>query len=349
MRYSVLHADLKEHRDVIVGLWKSAYHEMTGERYGWIYENGYVGPPSSLLLRHNRSRAFVGLVTIFPRTLFAGGRKIRSVICGDFIVLKRHRTLGPALFLQKEAILEARRSGSELIYGFPNEKSEPILRRLGYEVLDRIVTMTKVLRSHYLLKDKIRFTPASRLLSGIIDKPLEIFSESVFEKKLRKYAFETDTSFDARFDRLWERISAQFSLIGERSGSYLRWRFRQIPRRSYRLFALTSTDASEVLGYIVYSECEARIQIVDFAFARDLDVFDALFAGFSKYQRSRGSHSITINVAGSPPLVHRFRRHGYHVRSSGRTILTFNPSDNPFPIDMAKSGCWYLTEGDSDV
>lgn len=349
MRYSVLKADLKAHRDVIVGLWKSAYDEMSGDRYGWIYENSHLGPPTSFLLRHNLSGKLVGLVSIFPRNLFVGGRKVRSVICGDFIVLKGHRTLGPALFLQKEAMLEARRSGSELIYGFPNDKSEPILRRLGYDILERIVTMTKVLRSEYLLKDKIRLMFASRLLSEIIDTPMEIFSESVFERKLRKYSFEADASFDARIDRLWERISAQFSLIGERSASYLHWRFREVPHCSYRLFTMASPGTSEVLGYIVYSQGEARTQIVDFAYAGNLGVFDALFAGFSKYQRSRGTHSIAINVAGSPPLVHRFRRHGYHVRGSGRTILTFDPSDNPFPMDTVKSGCWYLTEGDSDV
>src|SRR5260370_702874 len=64
-------------------------------------------------------------------------------------------------------------------------------------------------------------------------------------------ALEILSSFDARFDQLWERASAARRLSADRSSEYLNWRFARCPERTYTAYALVREVNREVLGYLV--------------------------------------------------------------------------------------------------
>ena len=53
-------------------------------------------------------------------------------ITGDFGIDKQYRTVGPALKMQKAGIAGCEDGRLDVLYGYPNEKSEPVQRRAGF-------------------------------------------------------------------------------------------------------------------------------------------------------------------------------------------------------------------------
>ena len=75
----------------------------------------------------NDSNSIVGSYTLFPRRIVVNGRPVRGYVCGDLVVDTAHRALGPALFLVNAALAKCEEEDPTVLFGFPNDKSEPVL------------------------------------------------------------------------------------------------------------------------------------------------------------------------------------------------------------------------------
>src|SRR5688500_13696162 len=108
--YTVREASLDDTADTsaLFGVWDAAYPAALAPRFDWLYRRNPAGPARVWLLCTPTGEA-VGGLSVFPRRFWAGGRHLSGAIVGDMIVLPAHRTLGPALMLQRavQARLEA--------------------------------------------------------------------------------------------------------------------------------------------------------------------------------------------------------------------------------------------------
>src|SRR5262249_28885102 len=87
----------------------------------------------------------VGTAGLGLRRLFLDGVTAQVGLASDFAVDPEHRSVQPALQLQK-AVLACLGDDLPLIYGLPNRKSSAVFRRLGYQEVGTLRRFVKVLR-----------------------------------------------------------------------------------------------------------------------------------------------------------------------------------------------------------
>lgn len=349
MNYSILKADLRKDRENIVDLWKRNFPGLSEERYSWIYEGNLYSSVVCFLVKETEHDRVIGAATLFPRRIVVNGKIYLSAIAGDFVVDINHRGLGPALLLQKAAVLSCSRGTFAMLYGFPNKKSETVLLKAGYKVLGDCLRMTKPLRSEYYLQKHIKTSAIRKALSKPVDLTAKVMSKESYYRHNRKYAVETPLFFDERFDELWGKVSTLVPVIGERSSSYLNWRFKRSPQHDYFVFALTLKENASLLGYIVYSVADNKIAIADLL-SIDMDkTFDSLLAEFLISQRKKGISSVSLNYMGTHLLIDKLKEYGFSIREKINKVLFFTSPESPFQSRLSDKENWYLLPGDNDI
>jgi hypothetical protein len=285
---------------------------------------------------------------LFPRRTLIDGKHYRAGIAGDFAVDREHRGVGPALSLQRAAVSNCRERRFDVLYGFPNRRSQSILQRAGYKAVADVLRMTKPLRSRYYLKRRIETPFVTRALSRPVDFVIRLISGE-YHRNQNRYSFETPSFFDERFDDLWKKGSTRFPIIGERTSSYLNWRYARSPHVTYSVFALTPKGDDALLGYIVYHIRENKANIADL-FSLDLDVtLDLLISGFINHLRKNCIDSVTVCYAGTQVFINKLLDHGFSIREREGKIVVYSPSDNPLYAFLLNKENWYLMPGDNDI
>lgn len=347
-RYSISMADLKKNKEDILALWERNFTQVPENRYPWIYEENPAGPAACWIAKDLTNNEVVGETALFPRRISINGKICIVGIAGDFAVDKEHRGLGPAMPLQKAAISHCRDKNFFLLYGFPNKKSASILLRAGYKRLGDVFRMTKPLRSQYHLKKHFDAPVLTRALSKPIDFAIRLITKNQYKNNTR-YTFEVPSLFDERFDDLWKRASTRFAIIGERSSSYLNWRYKRSPYNAYSIFALISNGGNSLLGFIVYQTAQNKTNIVDLL-SLDLEkTFDSLMSEFINFSSRISVDSISICYAGSQAFVKKITEYGFSIRDRDEKIVIYTQADAPLHDFLSQEDNWYLMQGDNDI
>ena len=246
--------DVKTDRETVISLWQGnlGSEERLAAKFDWFYRDCPWGSPLIELLRCESSAQWVGVAVAGPRRMLWQGNAIRSGVLVDFAVLPAHRSLGPALQLQK-ALIAAAADHFDLLYGFPNPKAAPIFRRLGYVELGELVRYARILRHGHYLQRKLPRTVA-QALGWIIDR---LSALRRWPRRLRNTGVNRTWSdqIDARMDELWKRSAPNQGLIGVRDVAMLRWRFDQAPGRRLHYLLLTEPGSGDLLAWFA---CEAH-------------------------------------------------------------------------------------------
>lgn len=348
MKYVISKADLQSTRHEIHSLWEQNLPFLTDFRYVWHYEKNPFGPAICLVVRDEKMDA-VGSAALFPRRILLNGKSYSAAIAGDFSINKSHRVLGPALALQKALIASARETGITILYGVPNALSTPVFKTVGYRLLGKLDRMTKPLRSRYYLGRYIKSDLLLSVCSRTVDWGMKAVSAERYIRKSPDRTYAVQDEFDARFDAFWERAAREYPVIAERSSAALRWRFLQSTQERHHIFTLTKNDNHELLGYIVYTQDNSTVRIMDLL-ARDTEkTFDQLIGGFIRFQRTAGAHSITICYLGNGKLVRKLLRYGFSARPDKDVVMVYlapGAADASTLMDAQK---WHFLSGDSDI
>jgi hypothetical protein len=341
----ILKANIKTNKKEIINLWNNNFQDVPVKRYEWIYENNQAGEASCWLAEKNGE--IVGSTALFPRRLFIKGQVVTGGIAGDFSVKREHRDFGTALSLQREALLNYLKDGFDFLYGFPNKHSEGVLKRSGYSILGDIISLTRLLRSQYFLKKSLAL-PITRIVSKPVDIAMKIFAKENLYIRSKEHSTEVLTSFDSRFDRFWEKALPNFTIIGERSSSYLNWRFASSPHNNYSVFITKQTKTDDILGYIIFSTTQNRVDIKDMLYL-DANTIDILLSEFLLFLRRKGFDAASISLAGCDDLVKKMRRYGFSIRGRERKLLVHFLPDSCYSQYFEEIKNWYLMAGDNDI
>ncbi len=339
-------ADLKRDKEDIIRLWERNFSNVPRERFDWIYENNPAGVPSCWLVK--KEGQVVGSIALFPRRLYINGQAVTAGIAGDLSVIRAFRLLGPAMSLLNEVSSSYIKEGFDLIYTLPNEKSVNIAKRSGYSVIGDILSLTRPLKSQYYLRKKIHYPIISKLLQKPVDFAMRIFAKENFFKHHKESSCEVLTSFDSRFDTLWEKALPNFAIIGERTSSYLNWRFVNSPHESYSIFIIKQVSNHDILGYIVFNTVKNRVKIADIL-SIDSNTLDILLSEFILYSRRENIDSISIRLGGCSDMLRKLQSHGFSIRGNEGKLLGLFPPDSPFSKYFTDIKNWYLMDGDNDI
>ena len=242
------------------------YNNITGrcrtiEQHRWEWLETPNGIGSIWVITESGSGVVVGHHGLIPIKLDYFG-KIYLIGKTENTIL-HPKYLGTGIyFIFEKKFLQAEEDSFDLLYTtFANGTPAKIRKKLGYEVVGKYITYTKVIKSTYI-KQKI----ASLIENNIANNGLKIFLETIshllsypltlfFSKKgkidenLRITKLDNIGSFFEEIDNFWDRNKAKFGITVNRSSEYLKWRIFENPNIKYEF--LVATHIGRVIGYVI--------------------------------------------------------------------------------------------------
>lgn len=160
-------------------------------------------------------------------------------------------------------------------------------------------------------------------------------------------------TFDARFDRLWQRACRTHRVMLVRDRRYLDWRFTQRPDAQYTIWAAIRQD--DLLGYLV-TRCASRAgerwgYLVDFLVAeRSPAVFELLLERAIADLREAGAAAVSCRAA-APAYRRLLYWHGFvrSWREARGYLRTRIDLPDPGLQVFADPRQWFVTMGDGDL
>ncbi len=349
--YKIVAADIACDREQILALWSCGLSQggMPSAKFDWYYIRNPAGIPRAFFLYQSDTNKPVGVAAVSVREML----KNKEIILGgeliDFVTLIEHRTLFPALYLQREIrrrIFEHTHS-IELLYGLPNTKSTSVVQRVGYQRVGQMVRRVRMLRSAGYLT---RYAPAwlSRLVGPMVDHArLAVMAIRAISSRRRQSKWQNRP--DSRFDELWERVAAQSNqidgLIGVRDSAFLTWRFVECPLKSYEFFTLVSTNDNRLLAYAACAVESETLHVHDFLVdPADRTGFKALWVALSREAFHRGHSNISVECLGSASMQRDLQSVGMLKRQQ-RPLYASARVGNP---TLPQEQHWYITCADED-
>ncbi|HEY6562084.1 MAG TPA: GNAT family N-acetyltransferase [Polyangiaceae bacterium] len=329
----------------VIELWKQTRSKPVElERtFRWYYRDDADRGNRCFVLLHGGDAELVGATGVGVRRFQAFGKSVDAALLGDFFVHKAHRSLFPALSLQRAAA-DAARANAAFVYGFPNQKALPVFRRLGFAELGRVRRFVRVLDyTPYLARHLKR-----PWLTRVVARPLNALlplrrPPSWLPSKTRRYAWLT--RFDERMDALERESRMGVAVRGQHTAAFLNWRFCAKPGFEGRTLALFDARTDALSAYAVVEEAPEAAYVRDLYGRTWNDVGHLLCRLERELQRARAA-SISMNLVGAPELVTRLARLGYAERPSTRTvILSAAAASRP---ELSDAAHWYLTDADED-
>jgi hypothetical protein len=353
-RYSIVPGDPVEHRDEVLALgYRNLPPAVQGARearYSKYFEDSPLGAPHFFLARDAQSDSFVGMSAIFPTQLRVFGELVPAAVAGEFAVDDGHRGLGPAVPLQRAAVNALGDHGLACAFGYPNEHSEPITRRVGYVDLGRLTRFVKVLRSRVLVEQYGRGRVAAGVGRVALDPLLAAFSRERLHRRRRDLRVERPAAFDDRFSEVWEVNRRQGTVTSERNAELLNWKY-EMGRDGgiYRTLALADTD-DRVAGYAVYTVRNDIRHVVDILFGESQEVLDALLAELIRDARKDGALAISLIHLGAPGLLNRrLRSFGFLRRTEASSLHVYVPGESELEQALVEADNWNFLQADADV
>lgn len=305
-------------------------------RSEWLYARNPEGAAEILGLRQ-RDSGWVGMVALIPRRLWSDGIARRAAYPCDFYVHPKHRSLLPALALQRSARIRARETKSAC-YAIPNQNSLPIFRRLGADLILNRYRWVRPLQSRPFLARR----NSGRLqgVSPCIDA-LGLAYDHLSSMLSRDISAEWLTSIDDRFDTLWSQTPKAGLNVGDRTAAYLRWRFMDEPGRRSLILGLFDRRTRRLLGYMVGSLSTCEFVIRDFLSVSRHGISVATLSHALIAIRETDASAVSVRITGQQVLYKALRAAGFWPRDPEKTFIQFGGETN--------ARRWYLTSADEDV
>jgi len=345
MSYETL-ATCTDDRETILELWQRNLPTATTCRYSWLYRDG----PARDWLLHDEEGDAIGSVGLMERRFRVQDRLVTAGQAVDMNVDQGHRSLGPALQLQRKAIEASEEQEFKFVYGLCDRRSQLVLRRMGYRLLGDVGRWAKPLTSEPFLPGWLRSKWMRRPACLAADIGMCLSSGELWQRRPKDTRVEVVDRYDDRFDRLWMRAAERLPILGERSAEYLNWRFGDDPDVRYR--ALTFADAEDELrGYLVYDLKGTTAHVADFLCDEPAHLAVLLPQLFVIASRA-GMESVVVESLIPDSIAHLLRRFGFWRRPSNWPFLVYAPKADAeeweekglFDIES-----WYLTRADVDT
>lgn len=342
--YVAVAADLAADRDVMVQIWCDTlgHPERRRAKFDWYYLRNPAGAPRTLLIEHPPGGDRVGVLTLSPRQMQIDGSLHTFGMLMDYGVKAEHRTLYPAMLLQT-AMRDRYLDDTGVIFGFPNERSEPVVRRLGQKVVGQMVRYARVVRSRDYLPRRWPDWLRGLAAPGV-DLALALGRQGACRLRA-PLRLEWLDAPDDRFDALWQAQSERSGCIGLRDRTFLAWRFASGPGHPHRFLALVHPRD----GLLAYAVCAFEDRV---ATVRDVlchpahpELLPQLLGGVLREARRLGAHSMSLVGLFPQDLVRQLRNAGMVARDQHPLMAQYG---RQAPASWTICD-WYATDADNDA
>ena len=348
--YTVGEADLDRDRQGILAVWRRnlSDKEKAGEKFDWYYRSNPLGPGRIWKLVADESGEIVGTAGVGLRRLKVGSESLLVGLNSDFAVDKEHRSLLPAMRLQKAAQSRLQ-EGVALLHGVPNENAVALLHRIGYRSSGKIVRHARVMRSAGYLRRITSLKPVALLLGAPLDLIVRAISSETWTS-WRGRTHREFTAFDERFDALWERARNRYAIATERTSGFLEWRYSQCPMHEYRIVGVLDSRQKTLFGYAVYYLDGPHARIADLIADGEAEMTRTIAAVITSV-RSAGAESVSLSCGVGTHLEGPLSRFGFLQREgdgpTAQIVVGLGPAAaRTWPPDAEHQ--WFFMAGDED-
>jgi Acetyltransferase (GNAT) domain len=339
-------ARLDRDRQVLIDFLRQHLTPLSDERrFNWLYQENPAGPAQAWLAWDTATEKLIGVAAAFPRLMQVDGNTTSCYVLGDFCIDGGHRSLGPALQLQRACLARVHSGEIPFCYDFPSQSMMAVYRRLGTSAAGNMLRFSKPLRVDRKVTRMIGPGNLSKGVSAIANRLL------AFKPRGRRRPGSCEITilagrFGDEFSDLDQRVTSSYRLCGRRTAEYLNWRYRDHPLSLHE--AVTARRNGELQGYAVFAQQGEDALLADVACAAGTEVIEDVLEGVAELLRKREIHGISAPVWDSSPLIPALRQAGYYARES-TPMVVYARSNSPFEEALAAKKNWYLTNGDRDL
>jgi hypothetical protein len=349
--YEIRRVESGAREDLFVNLRRDALGEeaTSPALFRWQYQEAPDGDSEALVLesRGVRGREPVGWTAVQERRLLVDGRERSAGLLVNLVVVEGHRTVLPALMLQRAARAVARER-FELSYGYPNRAALGGFLRAGYHHLGDIRRHACVLGAH---GDKLAelgmWAPAAAAVGQAADAVSPLVRRALWAWGGRRYDFEWPANVDRRFDRLWSRAAAArpWQVMSRRNARFVQWRLSSHPKEPFAVGALVERSTGELVAYAALRQYGMRAHIADL-FAADEEALGPVLDGVLEALVRMGVTTVDFCHLGHARVVEMLRLRGFQPREAIRHVIVDPASLGPSILDPER---WHLTDVDGDL
>jgi hypothetical protein len=334
-------ADLKRDRDELIRfLSENLAPGAHASRFDWLYLESPCGPARAWMAVDERAQT-IGVAAAFPRDFRVADSVERVWVLGDFCIARKHRSLGPALSLQRICLESL---SSAICCDFPSQSMLPIYRRLGIPTLGQHVRYVKLLKVDEKVRQFVRnrFLASPLIQIGNWTLALGRLSESIPDGVTFSLHEE---ECGEEFDTIDSRSSSPHPVRGLRNARYLNWRYLRNPLRQYRL--ITARRGSELVGYAVVEADGPYSMIADLRTTDPENIVPGLLAYTEGVLREMGVRNINAHLLEGCYLVPYLRRAGFYPRESV-PVVAYARDEIRSLSGIHDPSNWFLLAGDRE-
>lgn len=344
MSLRVLQASLEnDRREMIEILDRNIPGADQEAHFRWRHQCNPAGPGWSWVLRDGDHGAIVAMASLFPRKMYVAGEAMLCGRVGEFVIDATHRSLGPAVLLQRATFGPVDSGELVLCYDCPpHDRGMSTFVRLGMQPNCEIFRYAFPLRSDEFV--------TRRLGTGVWTKPVVAATNLFLGMRVKLHRPEPeigflDQAFDDEFSRLDANLSDSTTIRASRSAEELNWSYRSHPLWKFRtLVARRAGELQAFLAYMVLST--TRASVVDL-FGRDLpEVGLVLLQALIEICRREKMVGVEGYCSEESELAPLFERVGFRRRERGARVVAYAKPNNAAGQVIRSGARWALNQVD---
>jgi len=347
--YRVRRARFDLDRQAIVDVWRGNLGDpaRADYKFEWFYEQSPTGAPLTFVLEwsgaeHDKAPDLVGVAAAGRRQLLLANRQLDAGLLVDMAVVPQHRSLYPALLLQK-TLLQSGMESFPVLYGFPNRKAAAVFRRAGYLLIGPMSRFVRVVRSRSYVAQKLPGWAAVPV--GFAVDWLAMLRErlSLVGRKRLKLVWSDVVRSDGEE---WSGALPEGAVLhGLRNAEFLAWRFQSDSGRQYGRISVHYGDETAELGYWITEAVDDVLHLRDCPLSLlDERIARAAWLGLFREARSRGFKSVSFECLAPADLQATLMGCGMRPRSERPVYGKVREGALGDPAVLE----WYLTAADED-
>lgn len=342
MSFKIRPASLDEDREEMLDLMGRNFGYRPAHRFEWGHLENPAGICWSWLAydaNGNGNTHPVAMVTVFPRHMRVDGKPVLAGQVGGFAVDPSHRSLGPAVMLQRTTFQPV--EAGQIVFCYdcpPHDQGMSTFVRLGMKADCEVFRYAFPLR----VDDNVK----KKLGSGLWTTPFTATGNALLRMRRRRAAApgieieRYDRLFDDEFDRINEITPSANIIRGCRCARDLNYRYREGQKENEahgggKIHVLVARRRGEIQAFAVYLIQTNAIAIVLDIFGPGLrsagpSLLEAIIADCRKKNLS-SVHAFCSPQSGLESI---FAQTGFHRRERNCRVVAFSKTNESVVANM---------------
>lgn len=307
-------------------------------RFQWLYHENPAGPTWAWFACEGSSNRVIGVASVFSRRMWVTGKEMHCGQVGDFAIDATHRSLGPAVLLQRATFEPVDRGELAFCYDCPpHEAGMSTFRRMQMRANCETRRYARPLRTERLIEKSLGRNLFSRCVMAAGNAALRVMTRNrVIDGRLEISIHSS--RFGEEFTALDERARSASAICYRRRSVDLNWRYRDDPLNKYEV--VTARVHGELEGFAIFSVSGQDAYLVDVCTIDTQRVAPELIEAVASRCSRDGLQTLQAIVSEASELSEVLERTRFRYRSAGPRVVAYAQTKSDFSALLTESARW---------